>query len=141
MTERVPICELAIPIRWGDMDGMGHANHTVHCRCMAQCRISAFGATGIPAGPDGPCPIIVGTSSDVGRELVHPGSVIVRQYVGEFGTTGVRPHPEPVRADDPGSGCADGEARIVEVEDTPRTAVPWPDAVREAILTPRGALV
>ena len=33
-----------IPIRWGDMDAMGHVNNTVYFRYMEQARISWFGA-------------------------------------------------------------------------------------------------
>ncbi|MBM3384043.1 MAG: acyl-CoA thioesterase, partial [Betaproteobacteria bacterium] len=31
-----------IPIRWGDMDAMGHVNNTVYFRFMEQARISWF---------------------------------------------------------------------------------------------------
>jgi acyl-CoA thioester hydrolase len=108
---------------------------------MEQCRISWFAAMGILAGPDGQGPIIVATSCNFRRELAYPGTVIVRQYVGEFGTTSVRTHLELSRTDDPATVYADGEARVVWVDFPRRKAVPWPDAVRQAILTPRGALV
>jgi len=31
-----------IPVRWGDMDAMGHVNNTVYFRFMEQTRISWF---------------------------------------------------------------------------------------------------
>jgi len=31
-----------IPIRWGDMDAMGHVNNTVYFRYMEQTRINWF---------------------------------------------------------------------------------------------------
>ena len=31
--------EMVIPIRWGDMDAMGHVNNTVYFRYMEQARI------------------------------------------------------------------------------------------------------
>ena len=34
-----------IPIRWGDMDAMGHVNNTVYFRYMEQARICWFDAT------------------------------------------------------------------------------------------------
>ena len=33
-----------IPIRWGDMDAMGHVNNTVYFRYMEQARIGWFDA-------------------------------------------------------------------------------------------------
>ncbi len=141
MTERVPICELALPIRWGDMDAMGHVNNTVYFRYMEQCRISWFGAMGILAGPHGQGPIIVNASCNFRRELVYPGTVLVRTFVGEFGRTSVETAYELVRADDPGTMYADGAAKVVWVDFPKRRSEPWPDAVRQAILTPRGTLV
>ncbi|MCA3181123.1 MAG: thioesterase family protein [Burkholderiaceae bacterium] len=141
MTERVPICELAIPIRWGDMDAMGHVNNTVYFRYMEQCRISWFGAMGILAGPDGHGPIIVNASCTFRRELVYPGTVLVRTFVGEFGRTSVETTYELVRTDDPATVYADGAAKVVWIDFPKRRSEPWPDSVRQAILTPRGTLV
>ena len=141
MAERTPICEMSIPIRWGDMDAMGHVNNTVYFRYMEQCRISWFGAMGLPAGPDGEGPIIVSASCNFRRELVYPGTVLVRQYVDGFGTSSVGTSLELSRDDDPDTVYADGEARIVWVDFVRRRSVPLPASVREAILLPRGALV
>jgi acyl-CoA thioester hydrolase len=48
--ERILVYELELPIRWGDMDAMGHVNNTVYFRYMEQLRISWFDAMGF--GPD-----------------------------------------------------------------------------------------
>jgi acyl-CoA thioester hydrolase len=141
MTERTPICEMAIPIRWGDMDAMGHVNNTVYFRYFEQCRISWFGAMGILAGPDGTGPVIVSASCNFRRELVYPGTVLVRTYLGEFGTSSVHTFLELGREDDPGTIYADGEARIVWVDFRRRRSAPLPPDIREAILEPRGRLV
>jgi acyl-CoA thioester hydrolase len=141
MTERVPICELAIPIRWGDMDAMGHVNNTVYFRYMEQCRISWFGAMGVPAGPEGQGPIIVNASCNFRRELVYPGTALVRLFVGGFGRTSVETTYAIVRTDDPATVYADGAAKVVWVDFPKRRSEPWPDGVRQAILTPRGTLV
>ena len=141
MNERTLVYEIPIAIRWGDMDAMGHVNNTVYFRYMEQCRISWFGAMGILAGPDGQGPIIVNASCNFRRELVYPGTVLVRTFVGEFGRTSVETAYELVRTDDPGTVYADGAAKVVWVDFPKRRSEPWPDAVRQAILTPRGTLV
>ena len=33
-SERILVFELDIPIRWGDMDAMGHVNNTVYFRYL-----------------------------------------------------------------------------------------------------------
>ena len=37
-----------MPIRWGDMDAMGHVNNTVYFRYFEQARIALFEAMGCP---------------------------------------------------------------------------------------------
>ena len=38
--------ELVIPIRWGDMDAMGHVNNTVYFRYLESTRIDWFDKIG-----------------------------------------------------------------------------------------------
>jgi len=42
MVERKLVHVESIPVRWGDMDAMGHVNNTVYFRFMEQTRISWF---------------------------------------------------------------------------------------------------
>ena len=45
MSERRKLVHVErIPIRWGDMDAMGHVNNTVYFRYMEQARIGWFDA-------------------------------------------------------------------------------------------------
>jgi acyl-CoA thioester hydrolase len=63
-----------MPIRWGDMDAMGHVNNTVYFRFMEQARISWFAAlvpekeawqsTGI---------VIANASCNYKRAITYPG--------------------------------------------------------------------
>ena len=79
-----------IPIRWGDMDAMGHVNNTVYFRYMEQARISWFDAlvpeeeawqsTGI---------VIVNASCHYKRPITYPGTVEVRLLVGPPGGSSV----------------------------------------------------
>jgi acyl-CoA thioester hydrolase len=75
-----------MPIRWGDMDAMGHVNNTVYFRFMEQARISWFSvlvpgkeawqSTGI---------VIANASCNYKRAITYPGVVETRLYVGEPG--------------------------------------------------------
>lgn len=141
MTERTPICDFSIPIRWGDMDAMGHVNNTIYFRYMEQCRIRWFEVMGFAPDPSGEGPIIVNASCEFRRELVYPGTVLVRQYVGDLGTSSFQTWLELGRHDDPGVVYAAGAARIVWVDFTKKKSTPLPPEVRTAILLPRGALV
>jgi len=104
-----------IPIRWGDMDAMGHVNNTVYFRYMEQARISWFEAlvperdawksTGI---------VIVNASCHYRRPLTYPGTVEVRLLVGRIGTSSVATFYE-LRVDADPEPYATGEAMVVFV--------------------------
>lgn len=105
-----------IPIRWGDMDAMGHVNNTVYFRFMEQARISwfdrlvpedaAWQSTGI---------VIVNASCNYKRALTYPGTVEVRLYVGTPGGASVPTSYELLLEGDP-VPYADGAAVVVFVD-------------------------
>lgn len=105
-----------IPIRWGDMDAMGHVNNTVYFRFMEQARISwfdrlvpedaAWQSTGI---------VIANASCNYKRALTYPGTVEVRLYVGTPGGASVATFYELLLEGDP-VPYADGAAVVVFVD-------------------------
>ena len=85
-----------IPIRWGDMDAMGHVNNIVYFRYMEQARISWFEAllprreaawksTGI---------VIVNASCNFTRAITYPGTVEVKVFVAKPGRSSVATYYE-----------------------------------------------
>ncbi|MEK7737291.1 MAG: acyl-CoA thioesterase, partial [Pseudomonadota bacterium] len=75
-----------IPIRWGDMDAMGHVNNTVYFRSAEQARIEWMDALGFPAGlVRDESPVIVNASCTFLLQLTYPGTVEVRMYAGRAG--------------------------------------------------------
>lgn len=132
--ERVLTFELVQPIRWGDMDAMGHVNNTVYFRYMEQTRISWFSFLGLPPDPTGEGPIIVNTFCNFLRELAYPGDIICRHYVGAIGRSSFDTMIDIVRADDPQTVCAAGGAKVVWVNFPKRKSEPLPPWARAAIL-------
>ena len=128
--------EMEIPIRWGDMDAMGHVNNTVYFRYMEQVRISWFDALGFAPDRNGQGPLIVDAACTFVRELVYPGVVLVRQFVGEPGRSSWQTRIEMRRTDDADTVYAHGSARCVWVDYPQRRSAPLPPAAREAILRP-----
>ncbi len=119
-----------MPIRWGDMDAMGHVNNTVYFRFMEQARISWFNAlvpekeawrsTGI---------VIVNASCNYKRAITYPGTVEIRLYVGEPGGSSVPTFYE-LRVDDDPEPYADGAAVVVFVDMQRQKPVRIPDEMR-----------
>ena len=123
-----------MPIRWGDMDAMGHVNNTVYFRFMEQARISWFNAlvperdawqsTGI---------VIVNASCNYKRPIAYPGTVEARLYVGEPGGSSVPTFYE-LRVDADPVPYADGAAVVVFVDMKLQKPVRIPDGIRERLL-------
>ncbi len=134
--ERTLVFELRMPIRWGDMDAMGHVNNAVYFRYLEQLRISWFEAMGFAPDPGGQGPVIVNASCDFVRELVYPGELLLKQYVGALGRSSVDTTSEILRIDAPGVVHARGAAKVVWVDYPKRKSAPLPDDVRRKLVTP-----
>ena len=127
-----------IPIRWGDMDAMGHVNNTVYFRYMEQARISWFDAlipedeawqsTGI---------VIVNASCHYKRPITYPGTVEVKLLVGAPGGSSVPTFYElrviQGETRDP-APYADGAAVVVFVNMKTQKPARIPDGIRERLL-------
>ena len=105
------------PIRWGDMDMLGHVNNTVYFRYCEQARIEW--TYGLYAGSDlydKTGPVIVNASCTFLLPLVYPGEVEVRMYLGEPGRTSVGSYYEILKD---GRKYADGAAKMVWLTGSP----------------------
>ena len=82
--------EMAIPIRWGDMDAMGHVNNSVYFRYMEQARIGWFDAL-VPAAEAWKDTgiVIANASCNFKRPINYPGTVEVKLLVGPPGGSSV----------------------------------------------------
>jgi len=123
-----------IPIRWGDMDAMGHVNNTVYFRYMEQARIGWFGAlvpgdeawasTGI---------VIANASCNYKRAITYPGTVEVKLYVGTPGGSSVPTYYE-LRVGGDDKPYADGAAVVVFVDMKQQKPARIPERIRNRLL-------
>jgi acyl-CoA thioester hydrolase len=117
------------PIRWGDMDALGHVNNTVYFRYMEQTRIEwlyALAREGV-GYLSGTGPVIVNASCTFMVPIVYPGDVEVRMYLAEAGRSSIGSHYE---LDCAGKRMAEGDAKIVWIDLASGRSVPLPDQVR-----------
>ncbi|WP_443082469.1 acyl-CoA thioesterase [Tepidimonas sp.] len=124
---------MTIPIRWGDMDAMGHVNNTVYFRYMETARLQWMGEWRMPANPQGQGPVIVNAFCNFLRQLEYPGDVIVRSYVGALGQRSFDMFHEMSRTDDPQTVYANGGATVVWVDFPAQRSLPLPAALRQRL--------
>jgi len=123
------VFELRFPIRWGDMDAMGHVNNVAYFRYLETVRIEWMGSLGAGLDPNGETFVIVNAFCNFYTQLEYPGEVIAKLYIANPGRSSFDQYVTLERSDDPGKVYAAGGATTVWVAN--QKSMPLPDAVRE----------
>jgi acyl-CoA thioester hydrolase len=125
--------EMTMPIRWGDMDAMGHVNNTVYFRYMEVARLDWLFRIGGQPDPTGTGPVIVNAFCNFIRQLEFPGEVLARHYVTNPGRSSFDTYITLARTDDPDTIYAEGGAKTVWTDFKAQKSVPLPDWVRALV--------
>lgn len=131
--EKKLVYTVTIPIRWGDMDAMGHVNNTVYFRYMEQARIEWLTMMGCLPDDKGNGPVIVNAYCTFKRALKYPGQVEVCTYIGAAGRSSIETIQEMRSVGDGYALYAEGGAKVVWVDPRTEKSAPLPDAIRQKI--------
>jgi acyl-CoA thioester hydrolase len=116
-----------IPIRWSDMDAMGHVNNVTYFRYMEQARISwidrllpgrAWRTTGV---------VIANASCNFRRAMTYPGTVEVKVYTAHPGGSSIGTYYELLVENEL---YADGAAVVVFIDMKTQKAQRIPEEIR-----------
>jgi acyl-CoA thioester hydrolase len=125
--------EMVIPIRWGDMDAMGHVNNTLYFRYLEIIRIEWLHRAGGAPDPMGEGPVIVNTFCNFLKQLEYPGDILAKHYVADPGRTSFNTFITLERTDEPGAIYASGGAKTVWVNFPQQKSAPLPDWLRKLV--------
>jgi acyl-CoA thioester hydrolase len=125
--------QMVIPIRWGDMDAMGHVNNTLYFRYMEIVRIEWLHSLGGAPDPKGTGPVIVNAFCNFLKQLEYPGDILAKHYVAKPGRTSFETYITLERTDAPGVIYASGGAKTVWVDFPAGKSVPLPDWLRAVL--------
>ncbi len=126
-----------VPIRWGDMDAMGHVNNIIHLQYCEQCRVEwksrlAKHLQGTQQGM-----IVKKSAMTYHRPLLYPGTVEVRMFAGQVGRTSFTQHYElrldKQGLDDDATLFAEAEFVIVWFDYATNAATPIPANIRSML--------
>jgi acyl-CoA thioester hydrolase len=125
---------MVVPIRWGDMDAMGHVNNTIYLRYFEIVRLDWVYGLGrrVDAGA-GEGPVVVNAFVNFLRQLEFPGDIRLRHYVANPGRTSVETYVEIERTDEPGVLYAEGGAKMVWTDYAQRRSAPLPEWFRAIV--------
>ena len=128
--EKKLVHQMAMPLRWGDMDAMGHINNTLYFRYMEICRLDWIFKAGASTDLTGQGPVIINAFCNFLRQLQFPGDVRVTMSVANPGRSSFETYHTIERTDEPGVVYAEGGARTVWTDYVAKKSAPMPDWFR-----------
>jgi uncharacterized protein YceH (UPF0502 family)/acyl-CoA thioesterase FadM len=122
--------EMVMPLRWGDMDAMGHINNTLYFRYMEVCRLDWVFLVGVDPKLSTAGPVIINAFCNFLRQLEFPGDIRVTMSVANPGRSSFDTFHTIERVDEPGVVYAEGGARTVWTDYAAKRSAPMPDWFR-----------
>jgi acyl-CoA thioester hydrolase len=132
-TDKKQTHEMVIPIRWGDMDAMGHVNNTIYFRYFEIVRIQWLFNVGAAPDPNGSGPVIVNAFCNFIRQLEFPGDVLAKHYVANPGRSSFDTFITLERTDTPGVIYAEGGSKTVWTDFKAQKSQPLPEWLRALV--------
>lgn len=132
---KTQVHEMIIPLRWGDMDAMGHINNTLYFRYMEIVRLDWIFACGREAEQDmrQQGPVIINAFCNFLRQLSFPGDARVSMFVAQAGRSSFESYHVIERVDEPGVVYAEGGAKVVWTDYAAQRSTPMPDWFRQRL--------
>ncbi|MDW5444484.1 acyl-CoA thioesterase [Polaromonas sp. SM01] len=127
------VFETRLPIRWGDMDAMGHVNNASYFRYLETARIDWMYSIGCLPDPKGQGPVIVNAFCNFYKQLEYPGDVLLKMYVSDPGRTTFETWGTMERGDQPGVIYAAGGGTTIWVDFPTQKAATLPDWMRDIV--------
>ena len=128
------IHEMTFPVRWGDMDAMGHVNNANYFRYMEIVRLDWLRTMGQRLdGRTVEGLVIINAFCTFHTQFEYPAEILARMYVSEPGRTSFDSWTTMTRVEEPDAVYASGGATIVWADYTKQKSVPLPEWVRKAV--------
>ena len=127
---RVHLHTSVYPVRWGDMDALGHVNNTIYFRYMEQIRVEWLESIGVrlPSGA-GHSVVIVNASCTFLLPVTYPANLEVKMFSGSPGRSSIPTYYEMRREGDP-TLYAEGASKVVWLDAMTGKSAPLPEDIR-----------
>jgi len=118
-----------MPVRWGEMDVLGHVNNGVYFRYMEQVRIdwlvSFFDMVNeVDAGP-----VLINAKCDFLRPIKYPDQIEVQMFIDAPGRSSFETYYQIYCLGTEKILCAEGSAKVVWVNRVTEKSTPLPEVV------------
>jgi acyl-CoA thioester hydrolase len=128
--QKKQVYETRFPVRWGDMDAMGHVNNAQYFRYLETARIDWMRSIGLNPDPSGQGPVIVNAFCNFYQQLSYPDEVLLKMFVSDPARTTFETWATMERVEQPGVICAAGGGTVIWVDFPRQKAADLPDWIR-----------
>lgn len=119
-----------IPVRWGDMDALGHVNNTIYFRYAEQSRVEWLESVDfILDAASEEAVVIVNASCTFLVPITYPATVEVRLYAGTPGRSSIPTYYE-MRCVGDETLYAEGAAKVVWFNPATGKSIALPERIR-----------
>ncbi|MEE8215441.1 MAG: thioesterase family protein [Acidiferrobacterales bacterium] len=137
--QRALLHRLTLPVRWGDMDALGHVNSATYFTYMEQARVRWLESLGTKIAADvGEGPVIANATCTFEQPIIYPANLEVHLYGGPPGRSSFESYYELRDAARPDTVFAQGRARVVWVDYSTGRSAPLPAKIRKLLPAAKG---
>ncbi|WP_245573463.1 acyl-CoA thioesterase [Marinimicrobium agarilyticum] len=123
-----PHFQCEIPMRWGDMDALGHLNNTLYLRYCEEARFLWLSAAGVKMTPES-YPVVITVGCTFLRPVVYPATMRLDCYAVDPGRSSFMAYFRMFTEEEPNKPCAEAHSKVVWVGADGKSR-PLPDKVR-----------
>ncbi len=126
---------VSIPVRWGDMDALGHVNNAMYFRYAESGRIAYFTAVGADVGlaGGGEGPILADIQCSFLGQVRYPAQLEIGTRTAKLGTKSFTIEAGMFLAGED-TPVATSRAVVVWFDYTQQQTAPLPDALRQRVV-------
>jgi acyl-CoA thioester hydrolase len=122
------------PLRWGDLDVMGHLNNTLYFRLLEETRIQWFAALNLPTHNASHGPILARIDCDFVKPMLYPNTAVIKQSVVKLGNASLQHECTIETAAQPGVVYARSTSVVVWMDYVAGKSAPWPQNIRDLLV-------
>lgn len=127
------VYEMTIPVRWGDMDALGHVNNIVYMHWLEIIRTD-WSHTVMPRPRElGKGFVVVNVFCNYYQQFDYPDEVLARMYVSSVGRSSFETWVTMASKSEPDVIRAAGGATMVWVDLSAQKSAPMPDWLSAAL--------
>jgi len=121
------------PVRWGEMDALGHVNNGVYFRYMEQIRIDWLMSCFDMVNEVNTGPVLINAKCDFLRPIKYPNQIEVQMFIDSPGRSSFETyyqiHCLGTEKDGKKTLCAEGSAKVVWVDRITEKSTPLPAVI------------